>query len=686
MNGYRFKRTLPVLFNLLNSENDPNKIVYYQNVLACMIATPLLFLGAIANIIVVYFFWGADLYSVLFDSAFFILLAFVFEFISRKKMDINLMDHFVSLMQSILLAFIVIRYYGIIGPGVWSVSFVMTIIAMMRMRLTMLYYVAITTFICGSYITFLFPNNAFQFSSAYFIVQNILFCFFFGLAAAAFYLNLNRYDKAVKRLNSVISQKEQINVLCKRLTHSEETLAKKNIELQVYNEEIKKNEKRLHFLAYYDHLTELPNRKMILERLHLLIKLSEVENLTFFVVFIDLDNFKKINDTMGHAYGDRYLQTIANRLQEIVHAEDLLGRLGGDEFALIIQRNILKEEAYCYIENIRNQLCYEIKTACSEFNVSASFGISLFPQDGKEPFELLKSADTSMYKAKELGKNNIQFFRKDMKEDILRKVEMESLLLKAYENKEFFIEYQPQFDALNHSVRGFEALIRWDSPHYGRVAPLSFIPLAEETGLILGIGEFVLSTACYQFKKLQDRFKQNINISVNISTIQMKDRNFVNVIKKVLYDTQLNPQHLELEITESLFIDNIKETIDIIKELKSLNVRIALDDFGTGFSSLSYLRRFPIDTLKINKSFINDLSDKDASIRIVGDIISLGHNLDASIIAEGIENSTQLEYLKRTNCDYIQGFMFGKPMCVNDVENLLTQNKPLKSQIITGLN
>ncbi|UYO63349.1 EAL domain-containing protein [Acetobacterium wieringae] len=677
MNNIKFKRTIPVVFDLLNAEDDPAQILYYQNLITCMWASPLLFLGALANIIVVYFFWGGNLVEVLLNSGIFLLLGLSFEFISRKELTINLFDHLVSLTQSITLAFIVVQYYQIIGPAVWSVSFVMIILSLMRLKITMLYYIAITTFVCGLYVTFLLPVDGFLFSPVYFLIQNLLFCFIFCLASATFYLNLNRYDKAVVRLNAVTSQKEKIARLYKKLILTKKTLTVQNQELQAFNEEIRKNEERLHFLAYYDGLTELPNRKMILERLHLLVNLSENEKASFFIVFIDLDNFKKINDTMGHLYGDDYLRYTAKRLKELVHEDDLLGRLGGDEFALIIQRNIKEDAAYNYVESLRNELCDKIKTSCSEFKVSASFGISVFPQDGKDPIELLNSADTSMYKAKELGRNNIQFFRPDMKEEILNKIQMESLLLKAYENKEFFIEYQPQFNAEDHHIRGFEALIRWDSPHYGRVAPMNFIPLAEEMGLIIGIGHWVLLTACHKFKELDMRFDQNLCVSVNVSAVQMRDKNFVDTVKNVLSETSMDPRQLELEITESLFIDNIEETIDMLNEIKALNVRISLDDFGTGFSSLSYLRRLPIDTLKIDKSFIDDLSDQDSSIRIVGDIISLGHNLDAHIVAEGIENSTQLDYLKANNCDCIQGFMFGKPMSVKDMEALLQKN-PLK--------
>ena len=490
---------MPAVFALLNAADDPSQILYFQNIITCMLASPLLFIGSIANIVVVYFFWGNDLTTVLVNSGTFLLLGLTFELISRKELDIDLIDHLVSLFQSLCLAFIVVRYYHIIGPAVWSAAFVMVILAMMRLKITMLYYIAATTFICGLYVTFVLPVDGFRFAPVYFLIQNILFAFVFSLATATFYMNLNRYDKAMMRLSAVLTQKEKIAGLYRKLNHTKQTLTTQNQELQASNEEIKKNEERLHFLAYYDGLTELPNRKMILERLHLLVNLSDNEKLAFFIVFIDLDNFKKINDTMGHLYGDDYLKYTAKRLQEIIHEDDFLGRLGGDEFALIIQRNIKEDAAYNYVESLRNELCDKIKTNCSEFKVSASFGISVFPQDGRDPIELLKSADTSMYKAKELGRNNIQFFSPDMKEEILNKIQMESLLLNAYENKEFFIEYQPQFNAEDHRIRGFEALIRWDSPHYGRVAPMSFIPLAEEMGLIIGIGQWVLLTACHKF-------------------------------------------------------------------------------------------------------------------------------------------------------------------------------------------
>ncbi|MBU4438133.1 MAG: GGDEF domain-containing protein, partial [Firmicutes bacterium] len=339
MNDIKFKRTIPAMFDLLNAEDDPAQILYYQTIISCMFASPLLFLGALANVVVVYFFWGGNLTEVLLNSGGFLLLGISFEFISRKKLAVNLFDHLASLMQSICLAFIVVRYYNIIGPAVWSVSFVMIVLSLMRLKITMLKYIAVTTFVCGLYVTFLLPTDGFLFSPVYFLIQNILFFFVFSLAAATFYLNLNRYDKAIERLNAVISQKERIAILYKKLNLTKKTLATQNQELQAFNEEIRKNEERLHFLAYYDSLTELPNRKMIMERLQLLVKLSENEKSNFFIVFIDLDNFKKINDTMGHLYGDDYLKYTAMRLQELIHEDDLLGRLGGDEFALIIQRN-----------------------------------------------------------------------------------------------------------------------------------------------------------------------------------------------------------------------------------------------------------------------------------------------------------------------------------------------------------
>lgn len=679
MKDPKFKRSLPLVFNRLNNEDDPVKLLYYHNIFACMFGASLMLVGGLANILVRCFLPDPDLPAALFDGVFFLLLAFAFIYISKKQFSGNIFDHLVSLLYSIWIFFVVIRYYSIIGPAIWTIVFFVICMSIVRLKLTMLVYLGFTIFISGLYVTFILPYDIFQFNNAYFLAQNLLFTLVFIMAYVSFSYNINRYDKALVRLNDVTAQKKVIGDLYQEILVSKDELDQQNSKLILFNEEIKRSEERLHFLAHYDHLTELPNRKMMLERLHLLVKLSENEKSTFYIVFIDLDNFKKINDTLGHTYGDHYLKSTANRLQALVHTEDLLGRIGGDEFALIIQRNIKKDAAYHYIEHLRNQLCDKITANTSEFNISASFGISVYPQDGIDPLELLKNADTSMYKAKELGKNNIQFFKKDMKDEILEKIEMESLLIKAFDNEEFFIEYQPQFTTLDHTIRGFEALIRWDSPHYGRVSPLDFIPLTEEMGLIIGIGEWVLLTACHAFKELEDRFNQDLYISVNISTVQVKDKNFVNTIKKVLHETQMNPEHLELEITESLFIDNIENTIEILNELKALNIRIALDDFGTGFSSLSYLRRLPIDTLKIDKSFIDDLTGEGASSRIVGDIISLGHNLDAAIVAEGIENSIQFEYLKHNKCDCIQGFMFGKPMSVADVLNLLNNNETLLS-------
>lgn len=668
-----FQRSIPGFFYRINNEDDPSKLLYYQNILACIFGALLMFLGGISNLLVRCFLPDPNIPAALFDGSFFMLLAFAFIYISKKQIPVNRLDHLVSILYCTWIYFIVFRYYSIIGPAIWTLVFFVICLSMIRLKLTMLAYLGFTIFTCGLYVTFILPPDVFQFSIVYFLVQNFLFTLVFIIAYASFSYNIKRYNQALDRLHNMTAQKKEIGDLYEEILVSKEELDEQHKQLKLFNEEIRLSEEKLHFLAHYDHLTELPNRKMMLERLHLLVKLCGNEKSSFYIVFIDLDNFKKINDTLGHTYGDHYLKSTANRLQTLIHAEDLLGRIGGDEFALIIQRNIKKGTAYGYIENLRNNLCEKIIANTSEFNISASFGISVFPQDGVDPIELLKNADTSMYKAKELGKNNIQFFRKDMKDEILEKIEMESLLLKAYENKEFFIEYQPQFTTHDHTIRGFEALIRWNSPRYGRVPPLNFIPLAEEMGLIIGIGEWVLFTACHAFKELEDRFNQDLCLSVNISSMQMKDNTFVNSVKQVLLETQINPEHLELEITESLFIDNIEATIEILNELKALNIRIALDDFGTGFSSLSYLRRLPIDTLKIDKSFIDDLSTEGSSSRIVGDIISLGHNLDAAIVAEGIENSVQFEYLKDHKCDCIQGFMFGKPMSVMAVEELLNQ-------------
>lgn len=480
-----------------------------------------------------------------------------------------------------------------------------------------------------------------------------------------------------RRLNQkyeeIKEQKEELVTLYEELAVTEGELFNQNKQLLEYNQDMKENEEKLNYLAFFDVLTELPNRKMIINRLDILITFSMEKKMKFAMIFIDLDNFKRINDSMGHHAGDLLLQEVALRLKDAIHKDDMLGRLGGDEFALIIQRQLEEEEIIEYLEVLRNVILKKFYIENTELTISASFGISIYPRDGENSTDLLKCSDTAMYKVKEDGKNGVQFFNKEMKDKIFMRMELEKRLLASIENNELYLVYQPQYKSDTKELRGFETLIRWNSPELGFVSPVTFIPIAEETKFINTMGRWILRTACTKFKELQDKYHFDAFLSINISAVQIMEPSFVQMIKTILKETGVRPYNLEIEITESIFISSMDYVIGVLNELKDIGINIALDDFGTGYSSLSYLQLLPIDTLKIDKVFIDSIVGKGIDKHIVGPIISLVHQMDISVVAEGVENSTQLEYLKEHDCDCIQGYIWGKPLNEEDLNKLLYQ-------------
>jgi diguanylate cyclase (GGDEF)-like protein len=476
------------------------------------------------------------------------------------------------------------------------------------------------------------------------------------------------FNRNAQQFSEVVKQKEELLLLSEEMAASGEELRQQNETLLESYQVISENEEKLNYLAYFDPLTELPNRKMILDRLDLLVHLAQKNNSSFAVVFIDLDDFKKINDTMGHQIGDQVIVSVASRLSDLIHKGDLLGRLGGDEFALIIQQNLRDEDILQYVENLRKNLERSLNIDRFDLSIRASFGISIYPHDGSTPLELIKCADTAMYKAKETGKNSIYFFRKEMQAEIWQKMDFENKLAAALQNEEFFLAFQPQYLANSKTLRGFEALVRWQSPDYGLLGPVKFIPTAEETGLIIPLGQWILHTACYKFKELMEQHDfSDVILSVNISAIQFDDPNFVPMLKNVLAESLLPARNLELEITESVLIKSVEQAIRILAEIKNMGVRIALDDFGTGYSSLRYLQLLPIDTLKIDKSFVDNISNKDRNQQVVGAIISLVHQMNIFVVAEGVENDIQLNYLQNEACDSFQGFLLGRPLTIPEI-------------------
>ncbi|MDR3601738.1 MAG: EAL domain-containing protein [Desulfosporosinus sp.] len=424
---------------------------------------------------------------------------------------------------------------------------------------------------------------------------------------------------------------------------------------------IKENENTIIHMAYYDFVTDLPNRTFFLERLKNAIQLSKKRAAQVIVIILDLDNFKVVNDTLGHAMGDALLVETSKRLLKCIDKKDTVARLGGDEFSLLIENVEQEDDMFYLMKRIKLAFQEPFKITNGTISLTASMGVSIYPDDGDTNEELINNATTAMYKAKRSEKNSYQFFNFNMKHELLKRVNIERLLRKAITNNEFVLYYQPQYTAKGE-LRGFEALIRWNSPEMGFLNPLEFIPIAEETGLIFQIGEWVLNTASLTCKKFEDIYGYDLIMAVNISPIQLKQNEFSVIVIKAIKSSGLKPTSLELEITESSFIDNYDSVVNKLGYFKELGIRIALDDFGTGYSSLSYLKRLPINLLKIDKSFVREIDFLDPLNGLIESIIALVKKLNIKTMAEGVETLEQLNYLINAKCDYIQGFYLGKPV------------------------
>lgn len=436
--------------------------------------------------------------------------------------------------------------------------------------------------------------------------------------------------------------------------------------------ERKASEQRIHRLAYYDALTHLPNRTLFQDRLHTALQQAERHKSWVVLMFLDLDRFKPINDSLGHAAGDRMLKDMAERLLACVDEDDTVARMGGDEFTLLLQSRTSREmalnRAIHVAENILASLVRPFVLESREFFVTASIGIALSPQDGNELSQLMKNADTAMYHAKERGKNNFQFYQADMNASALERLELESDLRHALEQNEFILYYQPQFSGDGKRLTGAEALLRWRHPRRGLVPPGDFIPVIEELGLVVDVGDWVLREASRQLKAWHKAKVRVPKVSVNISARQFSDGQLGKRIANILEETSLPPACLELELTESILMREVNEAMQILDSLKNLGLSIAVDDFGTGYSSLNYLKQFPIDVLKIDRTFVDGLPEGEQDAQIARAIIAMAHSLNLAVIAEGVETHEQLEFLREHGCDEVQGYLFGRPMPANQFE------------------
>jgi diguanylate cyclase (GGDEF)-like protein len=436
----------------------------------------------------------------------------------------------------------------------------------------------------------------------------------------------------------------------------------------------KQAEERVQFLAYYDALTGLPNRTLLRDRLANAFAGARRQKNKLAVLYLDLDRFKDINDSLGHSVGDLLLQEVAERLRRWGREQDTVARVGGDEFLIVLTGLKDVTDVVVAAERLMDAMTAEFVVQGRSLSIGCSVGISIFPEHGREADNLIKNADAAMYCAKGAGRNNFRFYTEDMNAQAVERLTLENSLRLALDKKELFLMYQPQMDMVTGKIVGLEVLLRWQHPELGLVPPDKFIRIAENSGLIVRIGEWVLRTACGQARKWQDEGLANVSVGVNVSAVQFRQEDFCELIRRVLQQTGLAPEYLELELTESLLLSSADVTFSVLQKLKAMGLKLAIDDFGTGYSSFSYLRQFRVSKIKIDRSFVRDVAVNPDDAAITSAIISMARSLNLKVIAEGVENEAQMSFLRAHECDEIQGYYFSKPLAVDQVADKLRLN------------
>ena len=644
-NKYAFKRTIPNIIKAIEEETeDSNMTSNYENIMVSMFLSISLFFISITSFIVRYLIMSQNLKTCLFDSLILLFIGIAFEIVVRVGIKTNLVTIIISGLYFLTLIIITIQFYYIIGTAVWSIAFIMLILAMIRITREMLYATILAMIISNSYILYFTLNVP---SSHIDITNNalriVLFTILCIISTIVHKINTNRYYRINNQYQEII----------------------------IKNTKITNSEKEVKHLAYHDHLTRLPNRLFLSEQINHSIFLSKSMGKMLAIMFLDLDDFKMINDTMGHDIGDQLLVEVSIRLVNTLRKRDTVARIGGDEFIILIEdvedmdyiNKVSEKILKCFNEPFRlnNQGCF----------VTTSIGVAIYPTDGECADVLIKNADIAMYKAKLKDKNQYVICTPVMKNKIVETMEMNNSLCLALERNEFELYYQPQLNCISNEIVGLEALIRWNHPELGMVSPMEFIPIAEKTNLIISIGEWVLRTACKQNKTWQDAGLPRIRMGVNLSAKQFQNENLVRDVEEILKETGLDYQYLELEITESAVMKGKGNIIDTLHIFKKLGIHIAIDDFGTEYSSLNYLKQLPADRIKIPMTFVKGIGVDTKDEAIAKAIIILAKNMGLGVIAEGVETKNQLEFLNQGMCDEIQGFYYFKPMPVGEIEELL---------------
>jgi diguanylate cyclase (GGDEF)-like protein len=625
----------------MNDSTENTLIVKYENMLVMLFFCPILFIGSILKFLIMHLIFNLNMKDMLIDSLFLFGIFLCFQIFNKLIKNEMLKSHIFTVIFSCMLMFIVLRIYPLIGATVWTIAFILIMVSMLRINKSMLIIISFTTLILN---IFVWHNSyAFQMGTIYYLTQIVSFILLFGITLIVHKINSNRYYRINEQFQEVIKKNEQIS----------------------------SSEKEAKHLAYHDHLTMLPNRLFLSEKLNHAISLSSRMEKILAVMFLDLDHFKMINDTMGHDTGDELLVQVSKRLGNTLRNSDTVARIGGDEFIILIE----DVEDLDYISVISDKILKRLNEPFSLNNqdcfVTTSIGVAIYPTDGTDAEELLKNADIAMYKAKGKGRNQYALCTQVMKIKIAETMKTTNSLYRALERSEFELYYQPQLNCTSNKIVGLEALIRWNHPELGLVLPLEFISIAEQTGLIIPIGEWVLRTACKQNKAWQDAGFPRIRMGVNLSAKQFQNDNLVNDVEGILKETGLDYRYLELEITESAAMNGEGHIIETLSIFKKMGINIAIDDFGTEYSSLNYLKQLPADRIKIPMTFIQGIGMNTKDEAITKAIIILAKNMGLGVIAEGVETKNQLDFLNQGMCDEIQGFYYFKPMPAHKVEELL---------------
>jgi len=469
---------------------------------------------------------------------------------------------------------------------------------------------------------------------------------------------------------------QSFDIVATSVKNSDGTMSKMEVirnvtEQKRVQQSLLEQQQMLHHQAHHDALTALPNRILFNDRLEQAIQKAKRNNTITALFFIDLDHFKEINDSLGHTVGDEVLKVVTKKLKNSIRKEDTLARLGGDEFTIIIEDLVHGQDASLLAKKILEVLAKPIIIDDNKLYISSSIGISLYPNDGTSTQDLLKYADSAMYKAKAEGRNNFQFYSAEMTELAFERVVMETSLRVALENEEFVVYYQPQVDGQSNKIIGMEALVRWQHPTMGMVSPAKFIPLAEATGLIVELDRFVMKTAMKQIVKWYEKGLNPGILAMNLAIKQLQQKDFVTMFKNLMLKTGCKSEWVELELTESQIMTNPEDAIKILNEVSDLGVELAVDDFGTGYSSLAYLKKLPIDKLKIDQSFVKNLPNAEDDIAIARAVIALAKSLNLKIIAEGVETKEQKDFMVKNGCENIQGYYYSRPISAVEFETFL---------------